>query len=83
MCCSHLLVVFGGVAGLEAVVDADENLHVNDASVLFNHYLNTCPSQGSNTIRTEVCALLTRCVIVNNNINETQKVIEMYISKCR
>ena len=55
--CSHLLVVFGGLAGLEAVVDADENLHVNDASLLFHHYLNTCPGQGSNTIRTEVCNL--------------------------
>lgn len=74
---SHLLVVFGGLAGLEAVVDADENLHVNDASMLFHHYLNTCPSQGSNTIRTEVCALLTWCVIVNSSI---KKVREMRIS---
>ena len=69
VCCSHLLVVFGGLAGLEAVVDADENLHVNDASLLFHHYLNTCPSQGSNTIRTEVCAVSV-CSI--NNIKETR-----------
>jgi len=54
---SHLLVVFGGLAGLEAIVDADEHLHVTDASLLFHYYLNMCPSQGSSTIRTEVCVL--------------------------
>lgn len=50
----HLLVVFGGLQGLEASVDADQNLDVTDPSVLFDLYLNTCPSQGSRTIRTEV-----------------------------
>lgn len=50
----HLLVVFGGLHGLEASVEADTNLDVTDPSVLFDLYLNTCPSQGSRTIRTEV-----------------------------
>lgn len=50
----HLLVVFGGLQGLEASVDADQNLDVTDPSVLFDLYLNTCPGQGSRTIRTEV-----------------------------
>uniref|UniRef100_A0A7N8WIU1 28S rRNA (uridine-N(3))-methyltransferase n=1 Tax=Mastacembelus armatus TaxID=205130 RepID=A0A7N8WIU1_9TELE len=50
----HLLVVFGGLQGLEASVDADHNLDVTDPSVLFDLYLNTCPGQGSRTIRTEV-----------------------------
>ncbi|KAG7250465.1 hypothetical protein CRUP_020942 [Coryphaenoides rupestris] len=50
----HLLVVFGGLQGLEASVDGDENLDVTDPSLLFDLYLNTCPSQGSRTIRTEV-----------------------------
>lgn len=50
----HLLVVFGGLQGLEASVDTDQNLEVTDPSVLFDLYLNTCPSQGSRTIRTEV-----------------------------
>ncbi|KAK7896449.1 hypothetical protein WMY93_021774 [Mugilogobius chulae] len=49
----HLLVVFGGLQGLEASLDADQNLDVTDPSVLFDLYLNTCPSQGSRTIRTE------------------------------
>ena len=51
----HLLVVFGGLQGLEASVDADQKLDVTDPSLLFDLYLNTCPSQGSRTIRTEVC----------------------------
>ena len=54
--CRHLLVVFGGVAGLEASVDADEALTISgeDASCLFDMWVNTCPAQGSGTIRTEV-----------------------------
>lgn len=54
----HLLVVFGGLQGLEASVDADQNLDVTDPSVLFDLYLNTCPSQGSRTIRTEEAILI-------------------------
>ena len=51
---SHLLVLFGGLKGLEASLDADEDLKVEEPSLLFNHYINTCPNQGSATIRTEV-----------------------------
>ena len=51
---SHLLVVFGGLQGLEASLDADADLKVDDPRLLFHHYLNTCPQQGSHTIRTEV-----------------------------
>ncbi|KAK7813607.1 hypothetical protein U0070_000657 [Myodes glareolus] len=43
----HALVVFGGLQGLEAGVDADPNLEVSEPSVLFDFYVNTCPSQGS------------------------------------
>ena len=50
----HALIVFGGVQGLEASLETDENLDIDDPSLLFQHYLNTCPSQGSRTIRTEV-----------------------------
>ncbi|KAK2165751.1 hypothetical protein NP493_1350g00019 [Ridgeia piscesae] len=50
----HLLVVFGGLQGLEASLDADADLKVDDPRLLFHHYLNTCPQQGSHTIRTEV-----------------------------
>ncbi|XP_026052700.1 LOW QUALITY PROTEIN: putative methyltransferase C9orf114 [Carassius auratus] len=54
----HMLVVFGGLQGLEASVDTDENLNVTDPSVLFDLYLNTCPGQGSRTIRTEEAILI-------------------------
>ncbi|AWP15502.1 putative methyltransferase C9orf114 -like [Scophthalmus maximus] len=54
----HLLVVFGGLQGLEASVDADQNLDVTDPSVLFDIYLDTCPGQGSRTIRTEEAILI-------------------------
>ena len=54
----HCLVVFGGVKGLEDSLDADPDLRVADPSLLFNHYLNTCPGQGSHTIRTEVSVRL-------------------------
>lgn len=46
--------MFGGLKGLEASLESDEALDVDDPSLLFHHYLNTCPNQGSRTIRTEV-----------------------------
>ncbi|KAI4902475.1 hypothetical protein NFI96_018832 [Prochilodus magdalenae] len=54
----HMLVVFGGLQGLEASVDVDPNLEVTDPSVLFDLYLNTCSGQGSRTIRTEEAILI-------------------------
>jgi predicted SPOUT superfamily RNA methylase MTH1 len=42
-----LLVVFGGVQGLEASYGSA------DVGKLFDAYVNACPSQGSRTIRTE------------------------------
>ncbi|KAL1423660.1 hypothetical protein MTO96_021033 [Rhipicephalus appendiculatus] len=53
----HLLCL-GGLKGLEAALEADEALDVDDPEYLFNHYLNTCPSQGSRTIRTEEAILI-------------------------
>ncbi|XP_041098795.1 putative methyltransferase C9orf114 homolog isoform X2 [Polyodon spathula] len=55
----HALIVFGGLQGLEASLDTDQNLDVTDPSMLFDHYLNTCPNQGSRTIRTEEAILIT------------------------
>nr|XP_003230220.2 PREDICTED: putative methyltransferase C9orf114 homolog [Anolis carolinensis] len=54
----HALIVFGGLQGLEAAVDADPHLEVSDPSTLFDLYLNTCPRQGSRTIRTEEAMLI-------------------------
>lgn len=55
----HALIIFGGLCGLEAAVDSDPNLNVDDASLVFDQYLNTCPQQGSRTIRTEEAILIT------------------------
>lgn len=59
-----MLVVFGGLQGLEASVDTDENLSVTEPSVLFDLYLNTCPGQGSRTIRTEVTDLTFNIILM-------------------
>lgn len=57
---SHTLIVFGGVKGLEHSLENDESLKTcKDVSSLFHHYINTCPNQGSNTIRTEEAILIT------------------------
>nr|CAD7399159.1 unnamed protein product [Timema poppensis] len=61
--CSHALVVFGGLSGLEAALENDEKLMVDDPSFLFDHYLNTCPNQGSRTIRTEEAILISMAAL--------------------
>lgn len=56
---NHALIVFGGLHGIEAALESDEQLQVNEAHLLFNHYLNVLPNQGSRTIRTEEALLIT------------------------
>ncbi|KAL9603583.1 MAG: hypothetical protein Q9219_001086 [cf. Caloplaca sp. 3 TL-2023] len=53
---SHMLIVFGGVAGLEVAVQADDELQqlgLKEPQELFDYWVNICPGQGSKTIRTE------------------------------
>ncbi|KXL45561.1 hypothetical protein M433DRAFT_142719 [Acidomyces richmondensis BFW] len=53
---NHLLVVFGGVAGLEAALLVDEELKstgVKDIRDVFDRLVNCAHGQGSRTIRTE------------------------------
>ncbi|KAG1709455.1 hypothetical protein DVH05_020110 [Phytophthora capsici] len=56
----HALIVFGGVAGIEECVDADEKVPVSgeDSNTLFDMWVNTCPEQGSRTIRSEEALLI-------------------------
>ncbi|CAI7802268.1 unnamed protein product [Closterium sp. NIES-53] len=63
--CVHLLVVFGGVAGLEEACEGDEGLGADsrDPRQLCQLYLNTCPFQGSRTIRTEEAVLISLAYI--------------------
>ncbi|XP_057475165.1 uncharacterized protein LOC130763291 [Actinidia eriantha] len=49
----HLLIAFGGLAGLEESIEEDRNLKGKKAQDVFDSYLNVCPNQGSRTIRTE------------------------------
>jgi methyltransferase len=57
----HALIVFGGVAGIEECIDADESMKLSGArsSKLFDIWVNVCPYQGSRTIRTEEAVLIT------------------------
>lgn len=61
----HTIVVFGGLAGLEAAVEADESLNVprEKTSKIFDHYVNVYPNQGSRTIRTEEAILMAMSVL--------------------
>ncbi|XP_039956818.1 putative methyltransferase C9orf114 [Bactrocera neohumeralis] len=55
---NHLLIVFGGLKGLEEALANDEKLNVDDPALLFDHYVNVLPRQGSRTIRTEEALLI-------------------------
>ena len=56
----HAIIVFGGVAGIEECVDADECLRLpgSESSKLFDLWINVCKYQGSRTIRTEEAVLI-------------------------
>jgi len=59
------LIMFGGLAGLEPAVEADQQLLTapTDTHTLFDLWLNTCPSQGSRTIRTEEAILISLSIL--------------------
>ena len=60
----HVLIVFGGVQGLEHSLKSDTALDkVGDPSWLFDMYLNVAPHQGSRTIRTEEALLVSMSVL--------------------
>lgn len=54
----HLLVSFGGPKGLEDAMQRDVAVGNSAPSALFDMYVNTCPDQGSRTIRTEEAILI-------------------------
>lgn len=56
---NHALVVFGGLQGLEIALETDDKLEIDEPQLLFDHYLNTVPRQGSRTVRTEEAVLIT------------------------
>jgi hypothetical protein len=54
----HLLIAFGGPLGLEDCLAHDKRLTKTATTDVFDVYLNTCPDQGSRTIRTEEAILI-------------------------
>lgn len=54
----HVLVAFGGPEGLEDALQHDKRLTGKQPVEVFDLYLNTCPQQGSRTIRTEEAILI-------------------------
>ncbi|KAH9454822.1 hypothetical protein MJO28_007834 [Puccinia striiformis f. sp. tritici] len=58
----HMLLVLGGLSGLELSIATDDTLEPRltaaDAPLLFDHWLNTLPFQGSRTVRTEEALLV-------------------------
>jgi hypothetical protein len=56
----HALIVFGGVAGIEESIDADESMPISGSLChnMFDKWINICPYQGSRTIRSEEAILI-------------------------
>lgn len=44
---NHGLIVYGGLQGLEAALENDDKLDVDDPSLLFDQYMNVVPNQGT------------------------------------
>jgi predicted SPOUT superfamily RNA methylase MTH1 len=57
----NMLVVFGGLAGIEQAFRADDELRglTTEPAELFDFWVNVCPGQGSRTIRTEEALWIT------------------------
>lgn len=60
-----ILIVFGGLKGLEAALQADESIEERDPAQFFPNYVNCLPDQGSRVIRTEeaipICLTALKC----------------------
>lgn len=61
----HCLIVFGGIQGIEGMLEDDEHSMNSgkDARGLFDLYLNTCLDQGLRTIRTEEAIMISLSVL--------------------
>ena len=54
----HAIIVIGGPLGLEDCYHKDTGRAGSDVAGLFDMWINTCPNQGSRTIRTEEAILI-------------------------
>ena len=69
---NHCLMFFGGLQGIEGMLESDEHFKSNDAKSIFNVYLNTCMNQGLRTIRTEE-AIMISLAVVKPKLDEIKK----------
>lgn len=76
---NHMLLVFGGLQGLESALINDDRLQVDDPELLFDHYLNVLPKQGSRTIRTEEAILIAMAAMQEKMDPENKDVEEEII----
>lgn len=63
----HILIVFGGPLGLEECFSKDQSLTRDAPHQYFSHYINTCPLQGSRTIRTEEAILISLAQLMRSH----------------
>lgn len=80
----HGLIVFGGLGGMEEVVENDESLQIAPSEVanLFDSYVNICPDQGSRTIRTEEAVLIAMSSL-QFHVKQVQGPYEVQAEKAR
>jgi predicted SPOUT superfamily RNA methylase MTH1 len=61
------LIFFGGLEGIEGILEQEEHTKKKEDEVesMFDLYLNTCPEQGTRTIRTEEAILVSMAHITS------------------
>ena len=54
------MIFIGGLEGISGVIDSleGEKFSANDAGKIFDEVLVNCPEQGSRSVRTEECVLM-------------------------
>ena len=77
----HSLIFFGGVAGIEESVDADESSKISGSkcTTLFDLWVNMIPFQGSRTVRTEEAVLISLARLspfLNKNVDVKEGKVE-------
>lgn len=60
---NHCLIVFGGLQGIQGMLEDDEHTKEKYQKTMFDFYLNTCLGQGLRTIRTEEAILISLSVL--------------------
>ena len=60
---NHCLILFGGLQGIEGILESDEAYKESNPDNIFNLNLNTCIGQGLRTIRTEEAIMISLAVL--------------------